>query len=198
MARESRREVDAAAGLPLAWIGTEERMAMPVAAKVALWAAGGIFVLGCGGVLFLYGAAGIAMWRSSQSIEREQAAERAAYNALTPAQKVEKARAEFERTHDAGFCLAILAGIPSDAPGRAELMEAARTQQKKDEAAQAAMEAMTPEQHLAAARTALDKGDFPTCRGHLFYVPKETPGCEALMAEERAKEDAAEAAAGQR
>lgn len=168
-------------------------MAMPGAAKVALWGVGSVLVLGCGGVLFLYGAAGIAMWQSSRSIEREQAAREAAYNALTPAQKVAQAKAEFERTQDAGYCLAILARVPEDAPGRAELVAEALIQKKKDDDARAAMEALSPEQHLAAARTALDKGDFPTCRGHLFYVPKETPGCEALMAEARAKEDAAEA-----
>ena len=173
-------------------------MAMPVAAKAALWVVGGAFVLGCGGVLFLYGAAGIAMWRSSQSIEREQAAREAAFNALTPEQKVTMAKDAFERDHDAGYCLAILGRVPEDAPGRAELMAEALVQKKKDDDARAAMEAMSPAQHLAAARAALDKGDFPTCRGHLSYVPKETPGCEALMAEARAKEDAAEAKAGQR
>ena len=173
-------------------------MAIPTAGKVALWAAGGIFALGCGGVVFLYGAAGIAMWQSSKSIEREQAQRKAAFEAMTPAQKVAMAKADLARTQDAGYCLAILKQVPEGTPGRAELWAEATARQKAEDDARTAMEAMTPAQHLAAARAALDKGDFPACRGHLFYVPRETPGCEALMAEARAKEDAAEAKAGQR
>lgn len=173
-------------------------MAIPTAGKVALWVVGGILALGVMGVIFLYGAAGIAMWQNAKSIERDQTAREAAFNALTPAQKVAKARDELERTQDAGYCLAILRSVPEDTPGRAELLAEATMKQRAEDAARAAMEALTPAQHLAAARAALDKGDLPACRGHLFYVPRETPGCEPLMAEARAKEDAAAAKAGQR
>ena len=168
------------------------------AGKAALWALGGILALGVMGVLLLYGAAGIAMWQNARSIEREQGAREAAFNALTPAQKVAKAKDDLERTQDARYCLAVLQSVPEGTPGRAELLAEATAKQRADDAARAAMEALTPAQHLAAARAALDRGDLPACRGHLFYVPRETPGCEALMAEARAKEDAAEAKAGRR
>lgn len=171
---------------------------MPVAAKVTLWVVGGVFALGCGGVLFLYGAAGYAMWLNAREIDRSQAQQEAAFKALKPEQKVAKAKEALARTQDPSFCLAILTSVPEGTPGRAEVAAEAAALQKQQDDARAAMEAMTPAQHLAAARAALDKGDFPTCRGHLFYVPKETPGCEALMAEARAKEDAADEAAGNR
>ena len=56
------------------------------AGKVLLWALGGLLALGFAGVVFLFGAASLAMWGNAKSIKREAAAREAAFKAMTPAQ----------------------------------------------------------------------------------------------------------------
>ncbi|HEU4952492.1 MAG TPA: hypothetical protein VFT46_11110 [Holophagaceae bacterium] len=80
--------------------------------------------------------------------------------------------------------------MPEGTPGRVELLAEATAKQKAEDAARRALEAMTPAEHLAAARAALQQGQLAACRGHLFHMPRDYPGCEALMAEVRARETA--------
>jgi hypothetical protein len=161
--------------------------------KVLLWVAGGVLALGCGGVILLYGAASLAMWKSSQSIERDQAQREAAFKAMTPEQHLAQAQAALEQEHNASYCLALLKHVPEGTPGRAELFEAATSQQEAEDKAEAAFRALTPERHLADAKAAMDAGDLQAARRHIFYVPRTTPGCEAFLAALREKEKARDA-----
>ncbi len=162
--------------------------------KVLLWVSGGLLVLGCGGVLFLYGMAGYAMWASGKEMDREMAAREAAFKAMTPEQHLALAKDALAKERDPAYCLALLKSVPEGAPGKAELWAEATKQQEAKERERAAFEAMTPEQHFVAAKAALTAGDPYTCKGHLMWVPRETPGREALLAEAEREAEALEAA----
>jgi hypothetical protein len=136
------------------------------------------------------------MWANARSLEQASAAREAAFRAMTPVQRLALAQEALDQ-QDAFRSLALLRSVPEGTPGRSELLERATEKKAADDQAKAAMEAMSPEQHLAAARAALEKGDLPECRGHLFYVPRTTPGCEALMAAATKLEEAQEARAAQ-
>lgn len=163
--------------------------------KVLLWVAGGVLALGCGGMVLLYGAAGLAMWRNSQAMEKESARREAAFRAMTPEQHLAQARAALEQERNAGYCLALLRHVPEGTPGRAEVFEAATKQKEAEDKAEAAFQAIPPERHLADAKAAMDAGDIQLARRHIYYVPRATPGCEALLAalvEKERVRDAAE------
>ena len=162
--------------------------------KVLLWVGGGALLLGCGGVVFLYGAASLAMWKNSQAMEKEFAQREAAFKAMTPEQHLAQARAALEQEHNASYCLGLLQHVPEGTPGRADLFEAATRQQAAEDKAEAAFQAIPPEQHLAEAKAAMDAGDLRLARRHIYYVPRTTPGCEALLAALAAKEKAQDAA----
>lgn len=162
--------------------------------KALLWIGGGVLLLGCAGVVFLYGAASLAMWKSAKSIEKEQAAQEAAFKAMTPEQHLEMARKALEEEHSPSFCLGILKSVPEGTPGRAELAAEATRQQEAESAKQAAFDAMTPDQHFAAAKAALEAGDPYGARGHLMWVPKDTPGRAEVVAEADRKAEALESA----
>jgi hypothetical protein len=46
------------------------------------------------------------------------------------------------------------------------------------------------EKEQAAREAALDAKDFPTCRHHMMYVPRETPSAESLRERAHREEDA--------
>ena len=171
-------------------------MALLASGTWTFWIVGGALALGLGGVLFLFGAAGLAMWGNARDLARHQAREEAAFHALTPAQKLALASTALGQAGGAARCLALLTQVPEGTPGRAEALAEATARQEAEDRARRAMEAQTPAEHLAAARAALDQGQFAECRGHLFYVPRDYPGCEALMADLRNKESAATAVPG--
>lgn len=162
--------------------------------KVLLWTLGGFLALGLAGGLFLLGSASLAMWANARSLEQASAAREAAFRAMTPLQHLALAQEALDQ-QSPFRCLALLRSVPEGTPGRAELLERATRRQAADKKAKDAMEAMSPEQHLAVAQAALAKGDLSTCRDHLYYVPRTTPGCEALMAEVKKLEAAQEAEA---
>jgi len=161
--------------------------------KVLFWVAGGVLALGCGGVALLYGAASLAMWRSSHTMEKEFAQREAAFKAMTPEQHLAQARAALEQEHNASYCLGLLTRVPENTPGRADLFAAATKQQEAEEKAEAAFQAIPPERHLTEAKAAMDAGDLRLARHHIYHVPRTTPGCEALLAalveRERAEEN---------
>ena len=160
--------------------------------KVLLWALGGFLALCLVGWLLLLGIAGLAMRANSKSLEQASAAREAAFRAMTPVQHLALAQEALDQL-DPFRCLALLRSVPEGTPGRAELLERATRKQAADKKAKDAMEAMSPEQHLSVAQAALAKGDLSTCRDHLYYVPRTTPGCEALMAAAKKLEAAQEA-----
>lgn len=139
-------------------------MSIPTAGKVALWVVGGFFALGCGGVVFLYGAASLAMWKNSTAMEKEAAQREAAYKAMTPEQHLAQARSALEEPGGASLCLGYLRAVPVGTPGRQELLEAAA------------------KQVMAEAREALQgpRGGS-TCLNHLALVPEGMPGRAELF-----------------
>jgi hypothetical protein len=197
-------------------------MAITTAGKALLWAVGGFFALACVGVIILFGAAGVAMWKNSDEMEREAARRHAAYLAMTPEQHLAEARSALEASGGARLCLiylkpvpmgmpgraevldaavkqvmaeakAALAGprggsaclncladVPEDTPGRAELFAAATREKAEEDREAAAMEALTPAQHIAEGRKALEAGNLQLCQDHLLYPPSTTPGFAAL------------------
>lgn len=166
-------------------------MALLASGTWTLWIVGGALALGLGWALLLFGAAGLAMRANARDLARQQAREEAAFRALTPGQKLALAGTALDQPGGAARCVALLAQVPEGTPGRAEMLAEATARQQAEDRARRAMEALTPEEHLAAARAALDQGHLADCRGHLFYVPRDYPGCEALMAELREKESTA-------
>lgn len=197
-------------------------MAIPTVGKVTLWVVGGFFALGCAGVVFLFGAAALAMWKNSSEMEKEATRRHAAYLALTPEQHLAQAKSALEEPGGASLCVAYLKAVPVGTPGRQELLEAAAKQamddarkalpgprggstclsyldyvpegtpgraelfaaatQKKaeEDREQAEMEALTPAQHVADGRKALEAGNLQLCQDHLLYIPVKTPGFAEL------------------
>lgn len=161
--------------------------------KVLLWVGGGALVLTCLGVVVLYGLAGYAMWASGKEMDREMARREAAFKAMTPEQHLAMAKEALEKEHDPAYCLALLKSVPEGTPGRAELFAEATRQEEAKAREEAAFRAMTPEQHFAAAKAALAAGDPYGCRGHLMWVPRETPGRAEVAAEADRQAEALEA-----
>lgn len=197
-------------------------MALSSAGKVVLWVVGGALALGFGGVVFLYGMAGLAMWKNSTEMEKEAARQHAAYLAMTPEQHLAQAQAALEEPGGASLCLGYLRAVPvgttgraallaaatnhvmaeaktalagprggstclsylsyvaEDTPGRTELFAAATKKKEGEDREQAAMEALTPAQHIAEGRKALEAGNLQLCQDHLLYAPSTTPGFAAL------------------
>jgi hypothetical protein len=157
--------------------------------KLSLWIVGGLFALGMVGVLVLYGAAALAMWGNAKEIERAQARREAAFKALTPAQHLAEAKRAFEEAYFAG-CRHHLLAVPENDPERTALWNAMVEREAARRAEEEAFAALSPAEHLARAEVALDAKDFPTCRHHLMYVPRETAGAQALMDRRAREEDA--------
>lgn len=164
--------------------------------KVLLWVGGGVVVLACLGVVFLYGMAGYAMWASGKEMDREMAAREAAFKAMTPEQHLAMAKEALAKERDPAYCLALLKSVPEGTQGRAELLAEATKQQEAKYREDEAFRAMTPEQHFTAAKAALAAGDPYGCRGHLMWVPREMPGRAEVAAEADREAEALEAAQG--
>jgi hypothetical protein len=72
-----------------------------------------------------------------------------------------------------------------------------RAMEKQAAAREAAFKALTPAEHLAEAKLALDQEVFYVCEAHLHAVPTEAPGRAELwdaMIRRKAEHEAAEAA----
>ncbi len=162
--------------------------------KMLLWGFGGAFLLACVGVVLLYGMAGIAMWKNAKQMDESAKAQRAAFMAMTPEQHLALAQKELETGHSPEMCLAILTSVPEGTPGRADLFAEATRQSEAKQREEAAFNAMTPEQHFAAAKVALREKRPYDCRGHLMWVPRETPGRAEVAAEADRQAEALEAA----
>lgn len=89
-----------------------------------------------------------------------------------------------------GICgvviLYVLAGLAMAGNSRAIEKEAAKRA--------AAFKALPVEDHLRAAKVAIDAKDFPTAWHHLSDVSRDAPGAEALIERCRQEEDAWEKA----
>jgi hypothetical protein len=155
--------------------------------KLMLWIVGGLFGLGIAGILLLYGAAGLAMWGNAKSLERDQAQKEAAFKALTRAEHLAEAKRAFAQENFA-TCGLHLDAVPEDDPERRQLWDAMVKRQDALRAEEEAFAALPVSEHLARAEAALDAKDFPTCRHHLMYVPRDMPGAQALR-ERRAREE---------
>lgn len=162
-------------------------------AKMLLWGIGGAFLLVCLGILFLYGMAGLAMWKNAKQMDESAKAQQAAFLAMTPEQHMAMAREFLKKDDSPAGCLSILKSVPEGTPGRAELFAEATRRGEAKQKEEAAFNAMTPEQHFAAAKVALSEKRPYDCRGHLMWVPRDTPGRAEVAAEADRQAEALEA-----